>query len=411
MKPGYGYEVPAEVLPRLFKVKYDSGIVRELLYVDMPREYQKSSGEIVLDYEKAVEETVFEKLRIVRDGHLCIVFTPDLKIYSWEFCARRIEHFIPQRSIIPQVKQLGVVTQKYQLAAQNASANLPSEEMNSYFNMCVASACEFSKGLEAPLVNDIGYTKPHVRCLEISQVLNRMEHLIDHSIKSGMSPKMTFVKLYGSITPSRWPYSGHQPDGKQQQQQPFAQQEQASYHNSAPETSVQLSTSNGVTNVKNNQTNCPSSPYAYSPPSQIPSVGSSSTPHTAQTKISSPFSAPTPSSSPNDPPQTCQNPSEGAAVVEPHIGYENGLANVPIRQSSQPNETNQNESQSTGDKFIQTVSSDFLEVGNMVGSGAIGNNETTQQGCSIGDGTDGGDFQAANEMVNNSPGLCQSRWI
>lgn len=53
----------------------------------------------------------------------------------------------------------------------------------------------------------------------------------------------------------------------------------------------------------------------------------------------------------------------------------------------------------------------FLEVGNMVGSGAIGNNETTQQGCSIGDGTDGGDFQAANEMVNNSPGLCQSRWI
>lgn len=73
-------EVPAEVLPRLFNVKYDSGIVRELLYVDMPHEYQKPSGEIVLDYEKAVEETVFEKLRIVRDGHLCIVFTPDLKV-------------------------------------------------------------------------------------------------------------------------------------------------------------------------------------------------------------------------------------------------------------------------------------------------------------------------------------------
>lgn len=218
---------------------------------------------------------------------------------------------------------------------------------------------------------------------------------------------VTFVKLYGSITPSGWPNSGHQPDGKQQQQ-PFAPQEQTSYHNSAPETSVQLSTSNGVTNVKNNQTNCPSSPYAYSPPSQIPSVGSSSTPHTAQTKISSPFSAPTPSSSPNNPRQTCQNPSKGAAVVEPHIGSEYALANVPIRQSSQPNETDQNESQSTGDKFIQTVSSDFPEVGNMVGSGAIGNNETTQEGCSIGDGTDGGDFQAANEMVNNSPGISVS---
>lgn len=74
-------EATAEVLPRLFKIKYESGTLEELLYVDMPREYQNSSGQIVLDYAKAIQESVFEQLRVVRDGQLRIVFSqPDLKV-------------------------------------------------------------------------------------------------------------------------------------------------------------------------------------------------------------------------------------------------------------------------------------------------------------------------------------------
>lgn len=46
----------------------------------MPREYQNPSGQIVLDYAKAVQESVFEQLRVVRDGQLRIVFSPDLKV-------------------------------------------------------------------------------------------------------------------------------------------------------------------------------------------------------------------------------------------------------------------------------------------------------------------------------------------
>jgi hypothetical protein len=73
-------EATAEVLPRLFKIKYESGTLEELLYVDMPREYHNSSGQIVLDYAKAIQESVFEQLRVVRDGQLRIVFSPDLKV-------------------------------------------------------------------------------------------------------------------------------------------------------------------------------------------------------------------------------------------------------------------------------------------------------------------------------------------
>ena len=70
-----------EVLPRLFKIKYDSGTLEELLYVDMPREYHNANGQIVLDYAKAIQESVFEHLRVVRDGQLRIVFSPDLKVW------------------------------------------------------------------------------------------------------------------------------------------------------------------------------------------------------------------------------------------------------------------------------------------------------------------------------------------
>lgn len=59
-------EANVEVLPRLFKIKYESGTLEELLYVDMPKEYQNSRGQIVLDYAKAIQESVFEQLRVVR---------------------------------------------------------------------------------------------------------------------------------------------------------------------------------------------------------------------------------------------------------------------------------------------------------------------------------------------------------
>jgi hypothetical protein len=96
-------ETTVEVLPRLCKIKYDSGITEELLFVDLPNEYCLSSGQLVLEYGKAIQESVFQQLRVVRDGQLRIIFSADLKIMSWEFCARSHEELLPRRLIIPQV--------------------------------------------------------------------------------------------------------------------------------------------------------------------------------------------------------------------------------------------------------------------------------------------------------------------
>ncbi|VFQ91569.1 unnamed protein product [Cuscuta campestris] len=195
-KPGRGFEATVEVLPRLFKIKYESGTLEELLYVDMPCEYQNSSGQIVLDYAKAIQESVFEQLRVVRDGQLRIVFSPDLKIVSWEFCARRHEELIPRRLLIPQVSHLGAAAQKYQTATtQNASSNISVPDLQNNCNMFVASARQFAKALEVPLVNDLGYTKRYVRCLQISEVVNSMKDLIDYSREMGTGPMESLSKF------------------------------------------------------------------------------------------------------------------------------------------------------------------------------------------------------------------------
>ncbi|XP_073111945.1 probable transcriptional regulator SLK3 [Elaeis guineensis] len=102
-KSGKGFEATFEVLPRLFQIEFDSGLTDEFLFLDMPREFWLPTGMMVLDYAKAVQESVYEQVRVVHEGQMRIIFMPDLKIVSWEFCARRHEEFLLRRLIVPQV--------------------------------------------------------------------------------------------------------------------------------------------------------------------------------------------------------------------------------------------------------------------------------------------------------------------
>nr|GEW65072.1 hypothetical protein [Tanacetum cinerariifolium] len=241
-KPGRGFEANVEVLPRLFKIKYESGTLEELLYVDMPREYQNSSGQIVLDYAKAIQESVFEQLRVVRDGQLRIVFTSDLKICSWEFCARHHEELIPRKLLIPQISQLGNAAQKYQASTNNSSSQ-SAPELQTNCNMFVASARQLAKALEVPLVNDLGYTKRYVRCLQISEVVNSMKDLIDYSRETSIGPMECLAKFPRRTSTTSGLES--QPQQPEQQQQSSQQQQQSSQQHQ------QQQNSNGMPTVNN----------------------------------------------------------------------------------------------------------------------------------------------------------------
>lgn len=190
-RPGRGFETTVEVLPRLCKIKYDSGILDELLYVDIANEYRLSSGLIVLEYGKAIQESIFEQLRVVRDGKLRITFSHDLKILSWEFCAKSHEELLPRRLLIPQVTQLAAIAQKHQNSVNqnhNGATGPSLEDFQTNCQLFVGSARQLARTLEAPIVNDLGYTKRYVRCLQISEVVNSLKDLIDFSRENRVGP-------------------------------------------------------------------------------------------------------------------------------------------------------------------------------------------------------------------------------
>ncbi|XVF37087.1 hypothetical protein REPUB_Repub19eG0115200 [Reevesia pubescens] len=434
-KPGRGFEATVEVLPRLFKIKYESGTLEELLYVDMPREYQNSSGQIVLDYAKAIQESVFEQLRVVRDGQLRIVFSPDLKICSWEFCARRHEELIPRRLLIPQVSQLGAAAQKYQAATQNVSTNLSAPELQNNCNLFVASARQLAKALEVPLVNDLGYTKRYVRCLQISEVVNSMKDLIDYSRETRTGPMESLAKFpRRTTTSSGFHAQAQQPEEQlQQQQQQTPHQTMAQSSNSdqssAQASGMQLAANNGVANVNNslnvasastptgtivgllhqnsmnarqqNSMNNPSSPYGGNSV-QIPSPGSSSTMPQAQANPS-PFQSPTPSS--NNPPQA----PHGALAITSHMSSANSPVNMPMQQPALSGEADRSESQSSVQKIIHEIMSGQLNgTGGMVGVGTLGNDVKSVNGMlptSNNTVLNGGNSLVGNGTLNNNSGI------
>ncbi|KAB1203289.1 Transcriptional corepressor SEUSS [Morella rubra] len=432
-KPGRGFEATVEVLPRLFKIKYESGTLEELLYVDMPREYHNASGQIVLDYAKAIQESVFEQLRVVRDGQLRIVFSQDLKICSWEFCARRHEELIPRRLLIPQVSQLGAAAQKYQAATQNASSNISVTELQNNCNMFVASARQLAKALEVPLVNDLGYTKRYVRCLQISEVVNSMKDLIDYSRETGTGPMESLAKFPRRTSTSSGFHGQSQLAEEHLQQQ---QQQQKMAHNSNGDQSsvqvaaMQLSVSNGLPSVNNSlntasmstsantivgllhqnsmnsrqqsSLNNASSPYGGSSV-QIPSPGSSSTIPQAQPN-QSPFQSPTPSS--NNPPPV----SHGMLTAANHMSTSNSTANMSLQQPALSSEADPSDSQSSVQKILHEmmITSPLNGTGGMVGVGTMGNDGKNVNGIlptSNNTGLNSSNCLVGNGTVNSNSGI------
>ncbi|XVF50772.1 hypothetical protein PTKIN_Ptkin04bG0130300 [Pterospermum kingtungense] len=188
-KSGRGFEATFEVLPRLNEIKFGSGVIDELLFLDLPRECRFPSGIMMLEYGKAVQESVYEQLRVVREGQLRIIFTQDLKILSWEFCARKHEELFPRRLVAPQVNQLLQVAQKCQSTiSEGGSEGVSQQDLQTNSNMVLTAGRQLVRSLELQSLNDLGFSKRYVRCLQIAEVVNSMKDLIDFCRQNKVGP-------------------------------------------------------------------------------------------------------------------------------------------------------------------------------------------------------------------------------
>ncbi|XP_009763914.1 probable transcriptional regulator SLK2 isoform X3 [Nicotiana sylvestris] len=181
-KSGRGFEATFEALPRLSEIKFGSGVIDELLFLDFPRECRFPSGLMILECAKAVQENVYEQLRVVQEGQLRIIFSSDLKILSWEFCVRHHEELLPRRLVAPQVNQLLQVAQKCLTTLTESGSNgvgVSHQDMEANSNMVVSAGRQLARSLEMQSLNDLGFSKRHMRCLQIAEVVNSMRDLMD----------------------------------------------------------------------------------------------------------------------------------------------------------------------------------------------------------------------------------------
>ncbi|KAF8714170.1 hypothetical protein HU200_028183 [Digitaria exilis] len=186
---GKGYEATYEVLPRLCQIRFDHGVIDEYLFLDTPNEFRLPNGLMLLEHTKAVQKSVYEHLHVTHEGHLRIIFTPELKIMSWEFCSRRHEEYITRRVLAPQVNNLLQVAQKYQAAAsESGPAGVSNSDAQTICNMFVTASRQLAKNLEHHTLNEHGLSKRYVRCLQISEVVNIMKDLIEFTSKNNLGP-------------------------------------------------------------------------------------------------------------------------------------------------------------------------------------------------------------------------------
>ncbi|XP_034707871.1 probable transcriptional regulator SLK2 isoform X3 [Vitis riparia] len=188
-RSGRGFEAIFEVLPRLIKINFESGVIDELLFVDLPHESRFSSGLMMLEYGKAVQESVYEQLRVVREGQLRIIFTHDLKILSWEFCTRRHEELLPRQLVAPQVNQLVHAAQKYQTTMNGSKSDgFCAQDLLVNCNRFLRAGHQLARNLELQLVDELGFSKRYVRCLQIAEVVDSMKDLMIFVRDSNIGP-------------------------------------------------------------------------------------------------------------------------------------------------------------------------------------------------------------------------------
>ncbi|CAK9256694.1 unnamed protein product [Sphagnum jensenii] len=192
VQPGRGFESSTDVLPRLFKIKYDSGLQDELLFLDLPQEkYVLPSGRMVLEYADAVHESVFRDLRVVRYGRLRVTFSPSFKIQAWEFCTKNHEEVVPCRNLLEQAQQLTRLV----MEAEQEDFDKSMDNLTKHCNAFTSTARQLAVKLDAPMVNDLGFSKRYVRCLQISEVVNSMKDLISFERKTGLGPIVSLARF------------------------------------------------------------------------------------------------------------------------------------------------------------------------------------------------------------------------
>ncbi|CAN1332909.1 Probable transcriptional regulator SLK2 [Linum perenne] len=219
---GRGFEATFEVLPRLNKIQFETGVTDELLFLDFPQERRLPSGLMVLEYGKAVHETVYNQFNVVREGKLRIIFTQDLKISCWEFCSKEHEEFLPRSLVLSQVNDFIRTAQQYQAAIDSGGRGRTPPDLRENCNSLLSAGCSLEKSFESQLAGDIGFPKRYIRCLQIAEIVNSMKDLMTFSCQNKIGAIESLKSFAEKFSPAQAQESDSSPCGGSKCVQPLS---------------------------------------------------------------------------------------------------------------------------------------------------------------------------------------------
>ncbi|KAK9819766.1 hypothetical protein WJX72_002121 [[Myrmecia] bisecta] len=195
-------DAPVEVLPRLFQIKYDSGLKEELLFLGNPQEVVAPTGMMMLVCHSVVEESIFQSVRVTRYGQLRVTFTAHHKIQLYDFQMTGFDHTLPQPVVQQEVAlvQKAIERQKGLMNSNKRTDKLKAAQ--EALDVCMEAVGQMSKRVESQVkqVTDAGYVQRFTRCLQISTVVNSMADLFAMTQQPDLSP-MAALQCFGRMSP------------------------------------------------------------------------------------------------------------------------------------------------------------------------------------------------------------------
>lgn len=114
------------------------------------------AGRHLLTSTLAVEESVFETLRIKRYGRLVVLLTPAMKIISYDFNMLGYDYSIPQPVIL---NELGALMQRFQQYQQDAAQAHVSDgpQPHEVMHFALNAIADLGHGFEAEVLLALQY--------------------------------------------------------------------------------------------------------------------------------------------------------------------------------------------------------------------------------------------------------------
>ncbi|KAG8391761.1 hypothetical protein BUALT_Bualt01G0220600 [Buddleja alternifolia] len=166
------YKANKEFLPLVFKFKFDNGVMKEKLDLSESAMITISpKGKIMLEYGKAVRQIIYRDFAVSQQGKLHVIFTEDMKILSWEFCAQVLHVPIPPP--LPNAQPENESEREERLSRQTKQVYMEMRKVK---------------------VNYLGLPQLYSQCFQLSNNFEFMRDIMRFSIRHKLGPLESYRK-------------------------------------------------------------------------------------------------------------------------------------------------------------------------------------------------------------------------